>query len=44
MPEVGKGNSEPTLEQILGMMRQMMGSLPAAMEKAARVDEGLAGC
>ncbi len=41
MPEVEKGNSEPTIEQVLGMMRQMMGSLPAAMEKAARVDESL---
>ena len=41
MSEVEKGNAEPTLEQILAMMRQMMGSLPGAMEKAARVDERL---
>lgn len=36
-------NSEqkPTIEQVFGMMRQMMGSVPAAIEKAAKVDEAL---
>jgi alkylhydroperoxidase/carboxymuconolactone decarboxylase family protein YurZ len=41
MSEIVKESSEPTVEQILGMMRQMMGSLPAAIEKAAQVDESL---
>jgi alkylhydroperoxidase/carboxymuconolactone decarboxylase family protein YurZ len=36
-------NSEqrPTIEQIFGMMRKSMGSIPSAIEKATEVDEGL---
>ncbi len=36
-------NSEqnPTTEQIFGMMRKNMGSIPSAIEKATAVDEGL---
>ena len=36
-------NSEqtPTIEQIFGMMRKTMGSIPSAIEKATMVDEGL---
>jgi alkylhydroperoxidase/carboxymuconolactone decarboxylase family protein YurZ len=36
-------NSEqkPTVEQIFGMMRKTMGSVPSAIEKATAVDEGL---
>jgi alkylhydroperoxidase/carboxymuconolactone decarboxylase family protein YurZ len=32
---------KPTVEQIFGMMRKAMGSVPSAIEKAAEVDEGL---
>jgi alkylhydroperoxidase/carboxymuconolactone decarboxylase family protein YurZ len=32
---------KPTIDQIFGMMRQSMGSIPTAIEKAAAVDEGL---
>ena len=32
---------KPTVEQVFGMMRQMMGSVPSAIEKAVQVDEGL---
>lgn len=31
----------PTVEQIFGMMRKTMGSIPTAIEKATAVDEGL---
>ncbi|HEV2134320.1 MAG TPA: carboxymuconolactone decarboxylase family protein [Terracidiphilus sp.] len=31
----------PTVEQVFGMMRKAMGSVPPAIEKAAAVDEGL---
>lgn len=36
-------NSEqkPTVEQVFGMMRKTMGSVPSAIEKAVAVDEGL---
>lgn len=36
-------NSEqqPTIEQVFGMMRTTMGSVPSAIEKAVAVDEGL---
>lgn len=36
-------NSElkPTVEQVFGMMRKTMGSIPSAIEKATAVDEGL---
>ena len=33
--------SKPTVDQIFGMMRKSMGSIPSAIEKAASVDEGL---
>ncbi|MGC9159158.1 MAG: carboxymuconolactone decarboxylase family protein [Terracidiphilus sp.] len=32
---------KPTVEQVFGMMRQTMGSVPSAIEKAVQVDEGL---
>ncbi len=32
---------KPTVDQIFGMMRKTMGSIPTAMEKATSVDEGL---
>ncbi|MDR3748622.1 MAG: carboxymuconolactone decarboxylase family protein [Acidobacteriota bacterium] len=32
---------KPTPEEIFGMMQKMMGSVPASIEKAAKVDEGL---
>jgi alkylhydroperoxidase/carboxymuconolactone decarboxylase family protein YurZ len=32
---------KPTIEQVFGMMRQTMGSIPSAIEKAVAVDEGL---
>ncbi len=32
---------KPTVKQVFGMMRQMMGSVPSAIEKAVAVDEGL---
>jgi alkylhydroperoxidase/carboxymuconolactone decarboxylase family protein YurZ len=31
----------PTVDEVFGMMRKMMGTVPAAIEKAAKVDEGL---
>jgi alkylhydroperoxidase/carboxymuconolactone decarboxylase family protein YurZ len=31
----------PTVDEVFGMMRQMMGAVPSAIEKAAKVDEGL---
>lgn len=31
----------PTVEQVFGMMRKTMGSIPSAIEKATAVDEGL---
>ncbi|MGC9199233.1 MAG: carboxymuconolactone decarboxylase family protein [Acidobacteriaceae bacterium] len=34
-------DQKPTVEQVFGMMRQMMGSVPSAIEKAVAVDEGL---
>jgi alkylhydroperoxidase/carboxymuconolactone decarboxylase family protein YurZ len=36
-------NSEqrPTVEQVFGMMRKTMGSIPSAIEKATAVDEDL---
>jgi alkylhydroperoxidase/carboxymuconolactone decarboxylase family protein YurZ len=33
--------NQPTVEEVLGMMRKMMGAVPASIEKAPRVDEGL---
>lgn len=32
---------KPTVDEIFGMMRKMMGAIPSSIEKAARVDEGL---
>jgi alkylhydroperoxidase/carboxymuconolactone decarboxylase family protein YurZ len=32
---------KPTIEQVFGMMRKTMGSIPSAIEKAAAVDESL---
>lgn len=32
---------KPSVEQVFGMMRQMMGTIPSAIEKATTVDEGL---
>lgn len=32
---------KPTIEQVFGMMRKTMGSVPSAIEKAVQVDEGL---
>jgi alkylhydroperoxidase/carboxymuconolactone decarboxylase family protein YurZ len=32
---------KPTVEQVFGMMRKTMGSIPTAIEKAVAVDEGL---
>jgi alkylhydroperoxidase/carboxymuconolactone decarboxylase family protein YurZ len=32
---------KPTVEEVFGMMRKMMGSVPTAIEKAVKVDEGL---
>lgn len=32
---------KPTVEQVFGMMRKTMGSVPSAIEKAVAVDEGL---
>jgi alkylhydroperoxidase/carboxymuconolactone decarboxylase family protein YurZ len=36
-------NSEqkPTIEQVFGMMRKSMGSVPSAIEKATAADEGV---
>jgi alkylhydroperoxidase/carboxymuconolactone decarboxylase family protein YurZ len=33
--------SKPPIEQVFGMMRKTMGSVPPAIEKTAHVDEGL---
>lgn len=35
------GTERPKPEEIFGMMRKMMGGVPSAIEKAAKVDEGL---
>jgi alkylhydroperoxidase/carboxymuconolactone decarboxylase family protein YurZ len=32
---------KPTVDEVFGMMRKMMGAVPSAIEKAAKVDEGL---
>lgn len=32
---------QPSVEQVFGMMRKTMGSIPSAIEKAVAVDEGL---
>ena len=32
---------KPTVEEVFGMMRKMMGSVPMAIEQAVKVDEGL---
>lgn len=32
---------KPTVDEVFGMMRKMMGSVPASIEKGAKVDEGL---
>jgi alkylhydroperoxidase/carboxymuconolactone decarboxylase family protein YurZ len=32
---------KPSVEQVFGMMRKTMGSIPSAIEKAVAVDEGL---
>ncbi len=32
---------KPAPEEVFGMMRKMMGAVPPAIEKAAKVDEGL---
>lgn len=32
---------KPTVDEIFGMMRKMMGAIPSSIEKAAQVDEGL---
>ncbi len=32
---------KPSVEQVFGMMRKTMGSVPSAIEKAVAVDEGL---
>jgi alkylhydroperoxidase/carboxymuconolactone decarboxylase family protein YurZ len=32
---------KPTVEEIFGMMRKMMGAVPSSIESAAQVDEGL---
>jgi alkylhydroperoxidase/carboxymuconolactone decarboxylase family protein YurZ len=34
-------SNQPTVEEIFGMMRKMMGTIPSFIEKAAKVDEGL---
>ena len=36
-----KPDQKPTVEQVFGMMRKTMGSIPLAIEKAVAVDEGL---
>ena len=33
--------SKPTVEEVFGMMRKMMGSVPNAIEQAVKVDEAL---
>ncbi len=32
---------KPTVDEIFGMMRKMLGAIPSSIEKAAKVDEGL---
>ncbi len=32
---------KPTVDEVFGMMRKMMGAVPSATEKATKVDEGL---
>lgn len=32
---------KPTVEEVFGMMRKMMGSVPTAIEQAVKVDKGL---
>lgn len=32
---------KPTIEEVFGMMRKTMGSIPSAIEKATQVDEAL---
>ncbi len=32
---------KPTVEEVFGMMRKMMGTIPSAIEKASEVDEAL---
>lgn len=32
---------KPTVDEVFGMMRKMMGAVPSAIEKAAKDDEGL---
>ena len=32
---------KPTVEEVFGMMRKMMGSVPTAIEQAVKLDEGL---
>jgi alkylhydroperoxidase/carboxymuconolactone decarboxylase family protein YurZ len=32
---------KPTIEQVFGMMRKTMGSIPSAVEKMVAVDEGM---
>jgi alkylhydroperoxidase/carboxymuconolactone decarboxylase family protein YurZ len=32
---------KPTVDEVFGMMRKMMGVIPSSIEKAAKVDEGL---
>ena len=34
-------DSKPTVDQVFAMMRDTMGSIPSAIEKATSVDEGL---
>lgn len=34
-------DSKPTVDQVFAMMRNTMGSIPSAIEKATSVDEGL---
>jgi len=32
---------KPTVDEVFGMMRKMMGAIPSSIEKAAKVDEGM---
>ncbi len=34
-------STQPTVDEIFGMMRRMMGTIPPPIEKAAKADEGL---
>lgn len=36
-----RATQKPTVDEIFGMMRKMMGAIPSSIEKAAKVDEGL---